>query len=241
LGGELTPPKATPDELTAAENKKSVFDRRWTWNKDYKYRKPILGVGRFLFNMLVNWRIEGIEHVPTSGGVIVMINHIHALDPILPMCMLPRDITPMPKVEIFENIWTRWMVIGYGAIPVHRGAVDKQAIRSACEVLDSGGTILISPEGTRSPNRALIRAHEGMAFIASRAKTVVNILPLVLLNTDEIIPALKRFRRPTAHVRIGPAFRLNFGEGKPDLRGATDDAMRRLAVLLPDEMKGVYR
>lgn len=244
LCGVMSKPAAeiSQEEIIAAENKKSVFERRWEWNREHKLRPLLRKLLTPPLRGLVKINITGLELVPPSGPLLVMINHIHAFDPALPMCMIDRDITPLPKVELFESLWTRWLSVGYGAIPVHRGAVDKQAIRSSCEVLEGGGAIIISPEGTRSPTGALIRAHNGMAFIVARAKVPVMILPVALLDSDKLdFAQWLRLRRPEVNIRIGEPFKLDFGPGpRPDLDRATEDAMYRLAALLPVEMRGAY-
>ncbi len=229
-------------ESARTESKKSKFTQRWKWDKTARHYNFLQWLGRTLIKLLTRRvYIEGMEHVPSTGPLIVMINHISIADPVLPLMLVPRKITPMPKVEAFENPLTRWMVIGYGAIPVHRGSVDTQAIRAACEVLESGGAIIISPEGTRSPTHALIHGQPGMAFIVNRCKVDVQILPVALLDTDQLVPLWKRLRRPDVHMKIGAPFVLQKPtSGKADLNAMTDEAMRHLLPLLPPNMHGVY-
>lgn len=238
----MTTSPISQEEIIAAENKKSVFERRWEWNREHKWRPFIRSVLAPVARGLVNIKISGLEHVPANGPVVFIFNHIHALDPAFPMAVIQRDITPLPKVEIFENKWTGWLVMAYGGIPVHRGAVDKQVIRASCEVLENNGAIILSPEGTRSPTGALIRAHNGFAFIVSRVKRPVNIVPVGLCDTHHFsFSGWLRLRRPEVNVRLGPAFQLDFGPGpRPDLDRATEDAMYRLAATLPESMHGAY-
>ena len=80
-----------------------------------------------------------------------------------------------------------------------------------------------------------------MVFIISRAKVPVQILPVAITGTADVFPALKKLRRVPARVTIGQPFFLPQSVGKPDLPAMTDFAMRKLAEILPDEMRGVYR
>jgi 1-acyl-sn-glycerol-3-phosphate acyltransferase len=124
---------------------------------------------------------------------------------------------------------------------VHRGAVDTSAVRSATEALSEGYLVLISPEGTRSPDGALQRAQEGMAFLAARANA--PILPIAIQGTPGIVSGMKKLHRARVHINIGPVFTLDTHGQKPTrelLTTLTDDAMRRLAALLPPEMRGAY-
>lgn len=220
---ETTPPRST-------------FTRRWTWNKRGPLRGFYNGWLRMFELLLMDYRITGLDNVPKTGGAIVMINHINFWDPLVVMPSLGRPVIPMTKVDAWESV-LRPFVGPYGAIPVHRGAVDTSAVRSATEALSDGYLILISPEGTRSPTGALQHAQEGMAFLAAR--TNAPILPVAIQGTPRILKRL----RPKVRVNVGPIFTLDTHGQKPTremLAQLTDDAMKRLAALLPPEMRGVY-
>ncbi len=232
----MTPSSSSPATPPPTLAPKSEFTRRWSWNK----RGPLRGFYNAwlrLFEMvLMDYRITGLEHVPKSGGAIVMINHINFWDPLVVMPSLGRPVIPMTKVEAWEG-WMRPLVGPYGAIPVHRGAVDTSAVRSSTEALRDGYLVLISPEGTRSPTGALQPAQEGLAFLAAR--TAAPVLPVAIQGTPGILKQL----RPKVRVTVGPMFTLDT-EGKKANREVltqlTDVAMRHLAALLPPEMHGVY-
>ena len=218
----------------------SAFAKRQKWNKAAPQRKLYNIILRTLIRLFIRLRLHNPEHMPKTGGVIIIINHVHAFDPFVALPWFGRDVTPMAKVEAFESPWTRIIVEPYGCIPVHRGELDLQAVRAAMEVLSAGGIVLISPEGTRSPTGALIRAQEGLAFLATRTKA--TIVPIGVIGTPSVIPQVFRLRRPTVDIVVGEPFQLKV-EGKATrekLQEMTDDAMRRLAALLPEPMRGVY-
>ncbi len=186
-------------------------------------------------------RVEGVEHIPIRGPVIVMINHIAFVDPIVTMGVMPRNVVPLSKVEAY-----RYPVFGifpalWEAIPVHRGEFDRKALRSAIQVLEAGEMVLVAPEGTRGP--ALQRGKEGVAFLAHR--TDAPILPVAIEGTEGFptLPLSRRWRRPGAVVRFGRPFRFRPGLGRPNregLRRMTDQAMCVLSRMLPERRRGVY-
>ncbi len=223
------------------EAKRSTFSRRYRWNKAAPLRTLFEFVLRVLYKTIVRFDLRHLERLPTSGGIIVFMNHISWADPFLLMGSLRRTVVPLAKVESFEDRRIGWMASTYGAIPVHRGAVDLQAIKSASEVLTGGGIVLIAPEGTRSLSGALIHAQDGLAFLASR--TNAWLVPAAIVGSQAILPELKRLHRAHVSVTLGEAFKLDTGNRKlarEDLQRLTDDAMRHLAALLPSEMRGVY-
>ena len=226
---------------TQIAGKKSKFTQRWKWNKRAHLRWLWNAGLRFAYKAFMQVEIKGLENVPPSGAVIVMINHVNFFDPVVVLAALGRPITPMAKVEAFEEPLIRFLVATYGAIPVHRGAVDTAAIRSAVEVLDGGGMILISPEGTRSKTGGLIKGQEGLAYLAAR--TNATVLPVGIVGTPNVAPMLKRLRRVHITFTIGLGFKLQ-SDGKPTrekLHQLTEDAMHRLAALLPESMRGEYK
>ena len=233
--------KANNQRESRSKGKQSVFSRRHKWNKAAPMRNIYNTVLRGLLSMFVRVRITGMQNIPATGSGIIIINHVHWIDPVLLLPCTMRPIVPLAKVEAFEFLPARIMVQPYGAIPVHRGEVDLQAIRAASEVLNEGGLILISPEGTRSKTGGLIQAQEGLAFLATRNN--VAIIPVALTGTYDIGNSFSKFQRPTYDVSIGEPFKLTHPGGKigrEQLHQMTDYAMRRLAALLPEKMRGVY-
>ncbi len=193
------------------------------------------------FRFLVRFEgIDGLEHFPASGPAILMINHIAFVDPIVVLGCLPRNIVPMAKAEVYRYpIWGifPWL---WQVIPVHRGEVDRTALRLAQRVLQAGEVVLLAPEGTRSP--ALQTGKEGVAYLASR--TGAPVIPVAVEGTEGF-PSIgrARWRGPGAHVRLGRPFRFRArGErvGREDLRRMTDEAMYVLAAMLPERRRGVY-
>jgi 1-acyl-sn-glycerol-3-phosphate acyltransferase len=184
--------------------------------------------------------VEGVEQVPEKGPGIIMFNHIAFIDGIAILSALKRNAVPLVKIEaggipfwgIFPTLW--------GAIPVRRGEVDRRALEQALAVLESGELLLIAPEGHRSP--ALIEGKEGLAYLAAR--TQAPIIPAVI-DGSEGFPSLdpKRWSLPGARIRFGRPFRFRLPSGRVPrqwLRKMTDEAMYRLASLLPPRRRGVY-
>jgi 1-acyl-sn-glycerol-3-phosphate acyltransferase len=195
---------------------------------------------RIGYRVLLRLQVEGAEKVPLRGPVVLMMNHISFLDPFIVVATMPRLVTAMSKVENFSIPFWGLVFRLYGAIPVHRGEVDRRALRGALEVLKTDTVLLIAPEGTRSPDAALQPAHDGLAFIAHRARA--TILPIAITGTADFSRYIKRLRRTPAHVQVGKPFKFRF-EGRPgraELTAMTTEAMYQLAAMLPPDYRGVY-
>ena len=186
-------------------------------------------------------RVEGLENVPASGAGIVMINHIAFIDSLVALHVIPRNMVPMAKIEVYN-----YPVIGlfphlWGVIPVRREEVDRRAIQAALDVLHAGELILVAPEATR--HTALQQGKEGIAYLAQR--TGAPVIPVAIQGTPGF-PAFRlasRWRGPGAVVRIGRPFRFHPAIKRPSremLRQMTDEAMYELASHLPEPLRGVY-
>jgi 1-acyl-sn-glycerol-3-phosphate acyltransferase len=183
---------------------------------------------------------EGVEHVPAQGPAIMMINHIDFVDPFVVMNLLPRNIIPMAKIEVYS-----YPIVGifpriYGVIPVQREEFDRRAVQGALEVLRAGEIILVAPEAHRGPE--LRQGKEGIAYLATRANA--PIVPVAIDGTIgyPTLPFSRRWREPGARVKFGAPFRFKTQQraGRETLRLMTNEAMYILAGILPEYRRGFY-
>jgi len=208
------------------------------------YYRFLRAIVRFVFKLLTDWEVVGLENVPPDGPFISISNHTHWLDPPLLMASLPRRIYPL-----VADKWRRRPVIGQlmasiGAISIRRGEVDRRALRQAMEVLRQGKVLGIAPEGTRSKTGAMQRGRGGAAYIASLMG--VPLLPVGVIGVEKALRGLRRLRRPRVKVVIGRPFTLpplpsKAGTRSKRLKEYTTQIMYRIAKLLPEEYRGVYR
>ncbi len=202
--------------------------------------------GRGLIRILVfpfaSWEVKGRENVPHSGPVLIVCNHLHIADPPIVAASIPLKCILMAKEDLWQNGWSRFWVENFGAFPVKRGGVDREAIRHAEEWLKRGVSVVMFPEGKRSHNAQMQPALPGAALIASRVG--VPILPVAITGTDKF-RNLKRsfFHHPKMTVNIGMPFNPPSTDGKLSKEQRNQlikSIMLKIAALLPPEYRGVY-
>lgn len=187
--------------------------------------------------------IEGLENIPPSGPAVLMINHTTAADPVAVMgATRPRFPVPMSKIENFWNPLYSILARTWGAYPVRRGEVDREALRITLELLKAGELVLIAPEGHRNPG--LSRPRHGLTYIALKADP--PIVPTAIFNIETWLKDLFiPWRRTPVHVRYGRPFRLRVAGrqrvSKEEMSRITDEMMYQLAALLPERNRGDYR
>jgi 1-acyl-sn-glycerol-3-phosphate acyltransferase len=211
-------------------------------HRRYEFIRTVLRwmIRQFGFRFLVKVEgVEGLEKFPRRGPVIAIYNHIAFVDPVVILGVLPRHAVPLAKKEVFDypgiGIFPRlWNVIN-----VNREGVDRRALRRSMQVLEAGEVILLAPEGTRNPS--MQRGKAGVAYLARRSGAPV--VPVAIYGSKGFPSMhLSRWRQPGVRIRIGRPFRLRDpGDGdRGILRQMTDEAMYRLAALLPEDLRGVY-
>jgi cytidylate kinase len=199
-----------------------------------------------------NVRIQGLEHVPRKGAVILAINHISNADAFvtgswITPALRTRRIHWLGKKELFDWPVFGWLAARGGVHPVDRSTADIEAYRLATRILEEGDVLLIFPEGTRSPDGALQEAKDGLATLALR--TNAAIVPIGINGSDRVWPKGSKVPLPiprrTITVRIGSPFRAaDVVPAGADRRAAktiaTTAIMGRIAALLEPRHRGAY-
>ncbi len=199
-------------------------------------RALIAGLARML------WRFEitGREHLPASGGFIVVINHLSTFDAVVGFLAIPQRLLGF-GADKWRRVWfTRMLLETAGVIWVARGEADMDALKATLAALKAGRRLGFAPEGTRSLTRTLQRGKPGAAYLADRTRALI--VPLAITGTENVIPCWKRLRRPVVRGVIGEPFRLP-GKGRAkaaELDDLTDLIMVHIAELLPPAYRGAY-
>jgi 1-acyl-sn-glycerol-3-phosphate acyltransferase len=157
----------------------------------------------FVSGVLSLWglTVTGLDLVPRSGPLIVAFNHASLLDgPMIGAAVAPaRRPCFLGKKELFQYPVLGWFLNRAGAIPLERGTMDMGAMRAALELLAKGGTIGLSPEGTRVKAGETRPPKLGVSFLAAKSGALV--LPARLVGTAEFprrFPLEVRFGSPLA-------------------------------------------
>jgi len=132
------------------------------------------------------------QRLANAENCIIVANHISIFDPPFIGSIIPLEIHYLAKSEIFKNKLMDKFFRSINAIPVKRGRIDKYAITTVQELLSSGRSLLIFPEGTRNGGKA----KAGVGKFAIQMK--VDILPIYIENSNKFLKCLIRKK----HLRI---------------------------------------
>lgn len=144
----------------------------------------IRGVAVFIVRVLQRWRVDvqGLHHVPRTGGAILAFNHHSYFDFVMVAWDVVRKhhrpVRFLAKREIWESKAgpiVRWAK----AVPVDRTDADSRhgAYAAAIESLSAGDLLAVAPEQTISPSFQMLPFRTGAARMAQQAG--VPIVPVV--------------------------------------------------------------
>jgi 1-acyl-sn-glycerol-3-phosphate acyltransferase len=194
--------------------------------------------------------VTGLDHVPSSGPAILASNHLSFSDSIFMPLVLRRRVTFVAKAEYFTGTGLKGFLIrmfftGTGTVPVDRsgGHAAQAALDTGRRILSEGHLFGIYPEGTRSPDGRLYRGKTGVARLA--LETGASVIPVAMLNTDEIQPTGKIVPtvKPVRMVFGAPLDFSRYAGRAGDRfveRAITDEIMYELMALVGREYVDIY-
>lgn len=194
--------------------------------------------------------VQGADHVPDTGPVIIAANHRAAVDTAVIALTAGRPVSFLGKAEYFVGRGPKGRALAaflsaLGYVPVDRGNAKAglAALGAARGVLDAGGVFAIYPEGTRSLDGRLHRGHTGVAALA--LATGAPVVPVALIGTERVQPAGARFpriRRVT--IRYGRPLEFSRYDGLESSgmirRAVTDEVMDAIVCLSRQEYVDTY-
>lgn len=197
------------------------------------------GIGIGLMYGLFRPRVLGAWRVPSSGPVILAVNHAHNIDGPMLMGTAPRPVHFLIKKEAFAGPLGPFLR-SIGQVEVDRSVADRAAVTGALDVLKDGGVLGIFPEGSRGEGDfASLRS--GLAYFALRSGAPV--VPVAVLGSTDRRGRLVRGLPPLrgrVDLVYGEAFQAGDGSGKRT-RAALDSATVRLQERLTAHLENARR
>ncbi|MFI6868382.1 lysophospholipid acyltransferase family protein [Nocardia sp. NPDC050406] len=200
----------------------------WYWLLKHVLVGPLLRI-------LGRPRVEGLQHVPETGPVILAANHLAAIDSLYLSLVMPRRVKFLAKQEYFVGTGLRgWFirqvmaVTGQVAVDRTGGSAAADSLAAAKGILAAGDVWAIYPEGTRSPDGRVYRGRTGVIRVAM--ETGAPVIPVVLSGTDRV---QRRGRRCWRFGKVTVSFgrpRTFAPADRTGVRAATDALMNDLVT-----------
>jgi 1-acyl-sn-glycerol-3-phosphate acyltransferase len=176
----------------------------------------------------------GRENLP-AGAVIFMANHQSQYDIPALYAGIPGQFRWLAKAELFRIPLFGLAMRRAGYIPVNRSD-RREALLSmdrAARLIAGGRSVVVFPEGTRSPDGRLLPLKKGGFMLA--LKSQVPIVPVAIHGTGRLLPKGSRLLRGgSVRVDILPPI-PTAGLGTADRDRLMDEVHRALAAALADD------
>jgi 1-acyl-sn-glycerol-3-phosphate acyltransferase len=170
---------------------------------------PVVGAAKTMFRVLdMKIRIDGAEHIPTTGGAVLASNHVSYLDFIF--CGLAaqpakRLVRFMAKKSVFDHKVSGPLMRGMHHIPVDRKA-GTAAFQAAIRALRGGEIVGVFPEATISESFTVKGLKSGAARLAQSAN--VPLIPMVVWGPHRLWTKGRKKDLTKRHVpvliKVGP-------------------------------------
>jgi long-chain acyl-CoA synthetase len=205
------------------------------------------------WHTLFDLDVGGREHVRAlAGPALIASNHLSILDPGTVLFALPARastrIAPAAMWGHFTASRAGWLqyqlaVFGLNLVPLVQSGDWRPTLSIAGAVVDRGSSVLIYPEGERSPDGELLEFRRDVAVMAQELH--LPIVPCGIAGTLAVLPRGARWAR-NCWLRTAPVA-IRFGEPLPapspkdDLQPTMTELVSRIAVLRSDALRAAGR
>lgn len=152
----------------------------------------------------VKVQVEGLENIEREQTYIFVGNHASQFDIFCFQAYFPHDFRWIAKKELFNIPIFGHTMKKVGYIPIDRshGRNALKSLDDAAKKIAAGSSVLIFPEGTRSPDGRLQEFKTGAIMLAIKAG--VPVVPLGFNGSHNILPKGKFLANSgTVSIRIG--------------------------------------
>lgn len=187
----------------------------------------------------VDLSVEGAEHAVAGESFVLMSNHQSLYDVPVIYQALRRRIRMVAKKELFRvPIWGRAMHrAGFISLDRANRERSRETLLASSDVLQTGTSIWIAPEGTRSKTGELGEFRKGGFHLALQSGA--RILPITIIGTRAVLPAKGAHITDGCKVRVvihPPIAPQTYGEARRDELIAAVRSV--IASALPSPNKG---
>ncbi len=206
-------------------------------------RKSMITAGRLLFGLLADVEINGKEHLPQNGPMILAGNHVAALEAVMMAIYSPGMVEFIGNGDIPFDPNYAPIVKAYDLIPVNRGNLDRRGLKMGLDVLAQDGILGIFPEGGHW-DPARMQAQIGVAWLSYKAG--VPVIPIGFGGVKKGLSKALKLKHPKLVMNVGemiPSVSLSDHNGSLK-EGLTESARQILSAinnLVPEEDLRAYR
>jgi long-chain acyl-CoA synthetase len=201
-----------------------------------------------LTHLLLNPRIIQLRILAPRKPLLIVANHVTAYDVPLVLAALPASIRRHTAVAMAASLltgwrharterhaWLRpltplayWLVTAlFNVFPLPQGTGFRRSFAHAGAAMDHGMSVILFPEGHRSPDATLAPLQSGIGLLAR--ESAAPVLPVAMIGLGEIKQGKQRWFRPgTVTIRVGDPITMEAEETPQDFTARLEAHLRAL-------------
>lgn len=175
-----------------------------------------------VFQFWLNYRAEGVQHIPPTGGGLVLANHQSFLDPLLIGLPLRRPVSYVARDSLLRVPLLGWLLRKTYVMSINRDAASPAMLRDAIRRIEHGFLVGVFPEGTRTHNGEIGPFKPGFISLIRRAQSTVY--PVGIAGANLALPRRGWFLKPE-NVRVVFGEPITLEELQPLLKKGNEERL----------------
>jgi 1-acyl-sn-glycerol-3-phosphate acyltransferase len=203
-GRELVPVPRLPEP--AVEDLDGALSDVDGWGRSEHMRQLIRAVYDPIYTHWFRAEWDGLEHIPASGGALLVANHAGAVPSDAPVIMHGIEKELGRPVYGLADFFFRTLPVA-GTLWSRGGGVTAHPHNAPRRLHDEGRLALVFPEGVKGPSklykdRYQLRRFGRGGFVETAMRAGVPIVPIAVVGAEESMPILARSGRLAKMLRV---------------------------------------
>ncbi len=151
---------------------------------------------KFVVGMKYNLEVQGVKNIPSSGGLLLLGNHVSWIDWAVVLMSSPREVKFVMHKPIYDKWFLTWILKIFKAIPISNVS-SKITLQTIAKELDKGNVVVLFPEGSITRNGHIGEFKKGFEKILELTQTDVKVVPFYIRGLWESMfsRASKKFKK----------------------------------------------
>ncbi len=162
---------------------------------------------KLVIGMKYDLEVFGVKHIPNSGGVLFLGNHVSWIDWAVILMSCPREVRFVIYKPIYNKWYLTWIFKLFKAIPIS-SASSKSTLQTIAKELDNGSAVVLFPEGAITRNGHLGEFKKGFEKILELTTTDVKVVSFYIRGLWESMfsRASKKVKNSSRTNRVSVSF-----------------------------------
>jgi 1-acyl-sn-glycerol-3-phosphate acyltransferase len=144
-----------------------------------------------IFTLGFSFRYQANRKLPKTGPLLIIANHQSYLDPPLVGLAFDRQLIYLARKTLFRHPLFRAMIEGLNAVPIDQEGIGKEGLKAILDELGRGKTVLVFPEGSRTPDGAIHELRGGIHLLIK--KSPAPIVPVGIAGAYDAWPIWRKY------------------------------------------------